>query len=126
MPFDQQFTTAHEAFQEAVGDAEMRCQGADDIWKNEHILDSVLEPIWTARVVVSDLTDEDPTIFYETGAAHTLGRYVILTNHGMDPVLFNLPSIRALTHLPNGDGLAQLERDLTSRSEALTSEPKGR
>lgn len=79
MPFEARFTPVYQALRGAAADAGMRCQRADDIWKNEHILDDVLELIWTARVVVSDLTDRNANVFYETGIAHTIGRDVVLT-----------------------------------------------
>ena len=104
---------------EASAYAGMRCQRADDIWKNEHILDDVLELIWTARVVVADLTDRNANVFYETGIAHTIGRDVVLTTQNMEHVPFDLRSIRALTYYPNREGLAALKDGLRARLETL-------
>lgn len=98
MPFDAKFTSVYEALRGAAAEAGMRCQRADDIWKNEHILDDVLELIWTARVVVADVTDRDTNVFYETGIAHTIGRDVVLTAQSIEHVPFDLRSIRALTY----------------------------
>lgn len=123
MPFDAQFTPVYETLQEAASDAGMRCQRADDIWKNEHILDDVLELIWTARVVVSDLTGRNANVFYETGIAHTIGRDVVLTTQSIEHVPFDLRSIRALTYYPNREGLTALKRSLTTRLQTLIAGP---
>lgn len=119
MPFDAKFTSVYESLRAAAADAGMRCQRADDIWKNEHILDDVLELIWTARVVVADLTDRNANVFYETGIAHTIGRDVVLTTQNMEHVPFDLRSIRALTYYPNREGLTALQHSLTTRLKTL-------
>lgn len=121
MPFEAKFTPVYEALRDAAAEAGMRCQRADDIWKNEHILDDVLELIWTARVVVADLTDKNANVFYETGIAHTIGRDVVLTTQSIDHVPFDLRSIRALTYYPNREGLAALKDALRTRLETLTT-----
>jgi len=121
MPFDAKFTPVYEALREAATGAGMRCQRADDIWKNDHILDDVLELIWTARVIVADLTDRNANVFYETGIAHTIGRDVVLTTQNIEHVPFDLRSIRALTYYPNREGLAALSHGLTARLRTLTN-----
>ncbi|MDT9591840.1 hypothetical protein RDV89_02080 [Nocardioides zeae] len=121
MPFDAKFTPVYQALREAASEAGMRCQRADDIWKNEHILDDVLELIWTARVVVSDLTDRNANVFYETGIAHTIGRDVVLTTQSIEHVPFDLRSIRALTYFPNHEGLIALKTALKAKLESLTA-----
>lgn len=119
MPFEASFTPVYETLSEASADAGLRCQRADDIWKNEHILDDVLELIWTARVVVADLTNRNANVFYETGIAHTIGRDVVLTTQNIEHVPFDLRSIRALTYYPNREGLAALKDGLRARLGTL-------
>lgn len=121
MPFEARFTPVYQALRGAAADAGMRCQRADDIWKNEHILDDVLELIWTARVVVSDLTDRNANVFYETGIAHTIGRDVVLTTQSMEHVPFDLRSIRALAYYPNQEGLVTLRNSLRARLETIVA-----
>lgn len=121
MPFDSRFTPVYEALRAAAAGAGLRCQRAHDIWKNEHILDDVLELIWTARVVVADLTDRNANMFYETGIAHTIERDVVLTAQNIEHIPFDLRSIRALTYYPNSEGLAELQSALQIKLKALTS-----
>jgi hypothetical protein len=123
MPFEASFSPVYKALQQASADAGMRCQRADDIWKNEHILDDVLELIWTARVVISDLTGKNANVFYETGIAHTIGRDVVLITQSMDYVPFDLRSIRALTYLSNEEGHSKLRADLRARLETILAAP---
>lgn len=77
MPFDAGFSPVYETLRQAVAETGLRCQRADDIWLNDHIMDDVASLIWRSRVVISDLTGKNPNVFYETGIAHTVGRDVI-------------------------------------------------
>lgn len=112
MPFDARFNPVYETLREASNEAGLRCQRADDIWKHDHILDDILELIWTARVVVADLTDRNANVFYEVGIAHTIGRDVVLTTQNIEHVPFDLRAIRALQYYPNQGGLAVLKKNL--------------
>ncbi|WP_125778113.1 hypothetical protein [Antribacter gilvus] len=120
MPFAG-FDRVYEAIKEAVERAGLRCQRADDIWENHHIMDDVLSLIWRSRVVVSDLSGKNPNVFYETGIAHTIGRDVVQIVQSMSDVPFDLQSIRTLTYYPNAEGLAALMRGLENRLKTLTA-----
>lgn len=121
MPFDARFASVYAALTDAALDAGMQCQRADDIWRHDHIMDDILDLIWRARVVISDLSSKNPNVFYETGIAHTLGRDVIQIAQSIDDVPFDLRSIRSLTYLPNGEGLQRLREDVARRLKDLVA-----
>lgn len=120
MPFDKSFDATYTAIKAAADDAGMRCHRADDIWINNHIMDDVISLIWRARVIVSDLSNKNANVFYETGIAHTLGRDVVQIARSIDDVPFDLRSIRSVTYFPNGEGLAELRKTITERIKTLT------
>jgi hypothetical protein len=121
MPFDARFANVYGTLQQAVTECEMRCNRADDIWFNNHIMDDVINLIWRARVVIADLTSKNPNVFYEAGIAHTLGRDVIQIAQSMDDIPFDLRSIRSVTYLHNGEGLTRLKAQVVERLKYLTS-----
>lgn len=121
MPFSPAFSAVYESLKEGIEAAGMRCLRADDIWERDHILDDVLSLIWRARVVIADLSDKNPNVFYETGIAHTLGRDTILVAQSMSDIPFDLQGIRALKYLNNGEGRAALSRGITSRLNTITT-----
>jgi len=41
-------------------------------------MDDIREAVVTARVIIADLTDHNPNVFYELGICHALGKDVIL------------------------------------------------
>ena len=103
---------------EALG---YQCNRADDIWNNQHILDDIIELIETAAVVVCDLSNRNPNVFYEAGIAHTLGKEVILLTQSDNDVPFDLQSIRYVRYLNNNQGRQEMIRQLFERVRKLTS-----
>lgn len=121
MPFSPAFAEVYESLKAGIEAAGMRCLRADDIWERDHILDDVLSLIWRARVVIADLSEKNPNVFYETGIAHTLGRDTILVAQSMNDIPFDLQGIRALKYLNNREGRAELSRGITSRLKTITA-----
>ncbi|MCS6711966.1 hypothetical protein JSY14_08020 [Brachybacterium sp. EF45031] len=121
MPFSPAFSAVYESLKEGIEAAGMRCLRADNIWERDRILDDVLSLIWRARVVIADLSEKNPNVFYETGIAHTLGRDTILVAQSMSDIPFDLQGIRALKYLNNDEGRAALSRGITSRLNTITT-----
>ena len=121
MPFDARFDNVYATLQQAVTESGMRCQRADDIWVNNHIVDDIINLIWRARVVIADLSSRNPNVFYETGIAHTLGREVMQIAQSMEDIPFDLRAIRSQTYLNNGEGLERLKGQVVGRLNYLTS-----
>jgi hypothetical protein len=119
MPFDARFDRVYATLQQAANAAGFRCQRADDIWINDHIMDDVISLIWRASAVVSDLSQKNPNVFYETGIAHTLGRDVIQIAQSMEDVPFDIRGIRSIQYYANGEGLSQLSQQVTTRLRDL-------
>lgn len=119
MPFGAAYSPVYSALQDAVADAGLQCQRADDIWVNDAIMEDIASLIWRSQVVISDLTGKNPNVFYETGIAHTLGRDVIQITQSADDVPFDLRHLRYLTYLPNGEGLRELKTQVTARLRDL-------
>jgi hypothetical protein len=62
-----------------------------------------MEDVWTylnqARLVIADITGENPNVFYELGIAHTLGKEVIIiTQETMKPVPFDVGHVRYIRY----------------------------
>ncbi len=119
MPFDAKFDPVYAALQQAAAGLGMRCQRADDIWEHDHVIQDVVSLIGKAKVIICDLSDRNPNVFYETGIAHTLGREVILIAQTVADVPFDVASIRHVRYLSNAEGCAKLETEVTNRLKTL-------
>ena len=115
MPFESRFTGTYVAIRNVCARLGIDCKRADDIWDNSILIQDVFDLIFTSRAVITDFTDRNPNVFYETGVAHTLGKIVIPITQSVGDIPFDLRHHRALTYLPNAEGLAKLENDLEKK-----------
>ncbi len=123
MPFGG-FDGVHKAIKSACTSAGLESKRADDIWDNSTILQDIFDLIYSAEIVVTDFTNKNPNVMYETGVAHTLGKHVIPITQTLEHVPSNLHGHRSLLYVgANSQGLDKLESDLLERLETIT---KGR
>ncbi|MBD2699492.1 hypothetical protein IC229_02505 [Spirosoma sp. BT702] len=112
MPFDGKFSGTYTAIRNVCRRLGVECRRADDIWDNSILIQDVFDLIFTSKAVITDFTDRNPNVFYETGVAHTLGKLVVPITQSVADIPFDLRHHRALTYLPNTEGLLKLEKDL--------------
>jgi len=120
MPFSAPFTPVYSEIKTALEAQRYRCQRADDFWLHAHIMSDVIELMCTSSVIVCDLTDKNPNVFYEAGIAHTLGKEVILITQSRDDVPFDLRPLRYLHYLNNNEGRAKLAEEILARVQTIT------
>ncbi|QHV95395.1 hypothetical protein [Spirosoma endbachense] len=115
MPFEGRFAGTYAAIRTVCAKLGIECKRADDIWDNSILIQDVFDLIYTSKAVITDFTDRNPNVFYETGVAHTLGKIVIPITQSVGDIPFDLRHHRALTYLPNAEGLLKLETDLEKK-----------
>lgn len=115
MPFESKFSGTYAAIRNVCAKLGIECKRADDIWDNSILIQDVFDLIFTSHAVITDFTDRNPNVFYETGVAHTLGKLVIPITQSVGDIPFDLRHHRALTYLPNAEGLLKLETDLEKK-----------
>jgi predicted transcriptional regulator len=113
LPFKQEKT--FEAIKEVCDDLNLECKKADDIWINSAFIQDVFELIFTCEILVADVTEKNPNVFYEIGIAHTLGKTVIPITQSINDVPSDLIHHRALTYLPNKEGYEIMKEELKKR-----------
>ena len=93
--FDSYYSNIYRPAIEAVG---LRAKRADDLCRPS----TIVQDIWTytkeAKLVLADLTDKNPNVFYELGLAHALAKPAILITNSMADVPFDLRALRVIEY----------------------------
>lgn len=121
MPFDAAFNGVYVAINQAAENCGLRTRRADEIWEAPGIIQDVVSLIDRARIVVCDLTNRNPNVFYEAGIAHTLGREVIIIAQSEHDVPFDLRHLRHIRYVSNQEGLSALTLALQGRMETIAA-----
>jgi hypothetical protein len=91
MPFDESFDDVYKlGIKPACQAAGAYCERVDEQIFQESILERIYNQIAKADLIVSDMTNRSPNVFYETGYAHALGKKVILLTQQSDDIPFDL------------------------------------
>lgn len=71
---------------------------ADDLYRPSAIVQDIWAYVKSARVMLADMTDKNPNVFYELGLAHALDKPVVLLSQTIEDVPFDLRALRVLTY----------------------------
>ena len=99
MPFNDDINAVYtgliKASLEGIG---YKVERADDIESQRNILRDILEKISSSDLIIADLTNLNPNVFYELGLAHALRKPVILLTQDVEEVPFDLQSYRLVEY----------------------------
>ena len=74
----------------------------EDIWKGINI----------ANIIIADITNRNPNVFYELGIAHTLGKKIILLTQNIKDIPFDLNRYRFICYENKINSYRSLETKL--------------
>lgn len=99
MPFGEDFDVVYEKFIKPLFEgAGLDVHRADEIENNQNILRDVVEGIYRSDLIIADLTNNNPNVFYELGLAHALRKPVILITQSIAATPFDLKPYRLLEY----------------------------
>ena len=95
MPFDSLFQAYYEqVIRPAVEELGLKCIRGDEIYSRPQIMADIWNSIRKARLVIAELTNKNPNVFYEVGLAHAIGKPLILLTRNENDVPFDLKALR--------------------------------
>lgn len=103
----------------------LRCERADDIYGVSGIMQSVWESINKAKIIVADLTNRNPNVFYELGIAHTLGKPVVMITQSMDYVPFDLRHLKCIVYEYKPKSIKKFETALEKTISSVLASEQG-
>ena len=107
----------YEVYKECFSKFGIKAIRADEIEHEDVITKRIIEEIKTSEFLVGDLTDERPSVYYEIGYAHSLGRRVIMYRMENTSIHFDL----AAYNCPEYKNMKELKIFLLKRLEEATN-----
>ena len=98
---------------------DLRCTRADDFYQGTLIMADIWSSINRAQLILADLTNKNPNVFYELGLAHTLGKRVVLMAQSLDDVPFDLRGVRTIIYQDSLRGYQALTEELGRYLDSL-------
>lgn len=98
MPFSEPLGSYYnQIFEPAIAKAGLTAMRADnDIFGTGKIIDQIWNGINNAKVLIAELTQRNPNVYYELGIAHALRKPVVLICSNEEDVPFDLKHIRVI------------------------------
>jgi hypothetical protein len=119
MPFAQEFSPIYDDHIDpvcaSVGLAPLR---ADGIFSNNPIMDDIRDSVASAKVIVADLTNNNPNVFYEVGICHAIGKPVVLISQS-ENIPFDLRHLRCILYKYTPPGMKRFEAALTATLQSV-------
>lgn len=113
MPFSAEFDDTYElAIKPACEQAGAYAERVDKQIFTGSILERVFNQISKADLIIADMSERNPNVFYEVGYAHALGKTTILLTNQTDDIPFDL---KHYPHIIYNNRLADLKRELETQ-----------
>jgi hypothetical protein len=125
MPFNSKFNDISDIIRASAEECGLTFVRGDHRNQPGSIMPQILHDIRHASVIVTDITDNNPNVFYELGIAHQIkgpGQVVIITHCAQDSP-YDIHEFRRIRYEHTESGRAELRRKLPAcLNEALSSQ----
>jgi len=126
MPFGDSFDELYqEVLKECLEENNFTVIRADELYGTKPIMEDILNRIESSEIIVADLTDRNPNVFYELGITHSRKKNdnVIIITQNLEHVPFDLRPYRVISYKRSISGAKALKNQLniTIREFSLKS-----
>lgn len=116
MPLGDEFRDTYMlGIRESLAAHEYVCLRADEMEFSGRIMDKILDSIKSSDLIIAEVTEHNPNVYYELGIAHTCGKTVVMCTRDISSAPFD---IKDLNHIVYRD-IVDLRGKLARRLETL-------
>lgn len=90
----------------------------------ENIIKGILDALNQANVVIADLTDNNPNVFYELGVRHTLTNRTILIAQGEEHIPFDLKPYPVAFYSESPAKITEFKADIKKKLKDIETNPE--
>lgn len=101
----------------------LRIVRADDINRSGSFIKDILNHIYSSFIVIADLTNQNPNVFYELGVRHALSARTVLLAQKLDDVPSDLREYRTIIYDTSAKGSQKFKKKITQYIEEMKKEP---
>lgn len=97
-----------------------KCSRVDEDYGPKNISIDIIKSIINANIVLADISEDSPNVFYELGVSHSVGNKTItIMSRGDDKIPFDLSHYRAIQYDNTDQGLKLLRFDISEAIKEL-------
>lgn len=116
MPFKDEYRDTYMlGIRETLAKDGYSCIRADEVEFNGRIMDQILDLIKTSELIIAEVTEHNPNVYYELGISHALGKNVVLCTKDVAEIPFDTSD---LNHIVYTD-IVDLREKLSARLESI-------
>jgi len=126
MPFGDWYDKYYQdIYIPAIKEAGFEPIRADELFSTGSVVEQIWEQIVKAKVLLADLTDKNPNVFYELGLAHAAKKPVVFTASKVEDVPFDLRHLRVIIYeIREPDWANKLKKSVTDYLKNALKEPE--
>lgn len=110
MPFDKKFNDFYEfGIKETANSLDIIAERVDEQIFSENILERIYNQIDKADIIIADLSEKNPNVFYEVGYAHAKKKICLHLTQSVEDIPFDLKHHR---HIVYNQSLSSLKTQL--------------
>jgi hypothetical protein len=116
MPFSAKYDEVYHWIEETAREANMTCLRADKEIFIGGIMDKVKENILKAGILIAELSEKNPNVYYELGLAHASSKKVLMLTQNIDNIPFDLKHLRMVIYnsVDKDSFIERLSREIES------------
>ena len=116
MPFKDEYKDVYFlGIREILNKFNYKCYRADEIQYSDRILDKIIDLIKLSKVIIAEVSEPNPNVYYELGIAHTYNKPVILLTNDSKKIPFDLIGFNHIIY----NSIIDLREKLSRRIKTL-------